>query len=72
MILTKEKIDQQLAGQSTSTPFKKIRDGYNNTKVVTFNMQERLNDKIDKLMSMMSKLTVHGNKQDKQFKPKIY
>ena len=28
--------------------------------------------KIDKLTSMMSKLTAQGNKQDKQFKCKIY
>ena len=28
-ILTKEKVDRQLAGQSSSTPFMNIRDGYN-------------------------------------------
>ena len=52
----------------------KVRDGYNNTttKVVAFNMQDRLDNKIDKLTPMMSKLTAQGNKQDKQFKPKIY
>ena len=51
----------------------KVRDGYNNTtEAATFNMQDRLDDKIDKLTSMMSKLTAQGNKQDKQFKPKIY
>ena len=71
-ILTKEKIDRQLAGQSTMTPLMNIRDGYNNTKAVTFNMQDRLDDKIDKLTFMMSKLMAQGNKQDKQFKPKIY
>ena len=43
----------------------KVKDGYTNTKAVTFNMQDRLDDKIDKL-------TAQGNKPDKQFKSKIY
>ena len=33
-ILTKEKIDRQLAGQSSSTPFMGVKDSYN--KRVTF------------------------------------
>ena len=71
-ILTKEKVDRQLAGQSSSTPFMNIKDGYNGKKVVTSDMQDRLDDKIDKLTSMMSKLTAQGSNQNKQFKPKIY
>ena len=73
-ILTKEKIDRQLVGQSTSTtPFMKVSEGYHtNNKAVSFVMQDSLDAKIDKLMSMMSKLTAQGDKQDKQFKPKIY
>ena len=35
-ILRKEKIDRQIASQSSSTPFKKIKDG-NNSKKVTLN-----------------------------------
>ena len=35
-------------------------------------MQDRLDDKIDKLTLMMSKLTAQGNNQNRQFKPKIY
>ena len=70
-ILTKETKGRQLAGQSTSMSFMKIRDGYHN-KAVTFDIQDRLDDKIDKLTSMMSKLTAQGNKQNKQFKPQIY
>ena len=49
-----------------------IRDGYNSKKVATFDTQDRLDDKIDKLMSMISKVTAQGNNQNKQFKPKIY
>ena len=71
-ILTKEKRDRQLAGQSTSTPFMKVRNGYHKKKAVTFNTQDMLDIKIDKLMSMMGKLTGQANKQNKQFKPQIY
>ena len=47
--------------------------GYNyNKKVVTFDMQDRLDDKTDKLTSMMSKLIPQGSNQNKLFKPKIY
>ena len=71
-ILTKVKIDRQLAGQSSLTPFMNARDGYNSKKVVTFGIQYRLDDKIDKLNSKTSKLTAQGNNQNKPFKPKIY
>ena len=65
-ILTKEKIDRQLVGQSTSTtPFLKVSEGYYaNLKIVSFNTQDRLDDKIDKHTLMMSKLTAQGDKQD--------
>ena len=46
-ILTKEKIDRQLAGQLSLTPSMNIRDGYNSKKVVTVDTQDRLDDKID-------------------------
>ena len=70
-ILTKEKIDRQLAGQSSLTPLMSMNDGYSSKKV-TYNMQDSLDDKMDKLTSMMSKLTAQDNNQNKQFKPKIY
>ena len=73
-VLKKEKIDRQLADQSTSIPLMKVRDGYNNstTKTVTFNTPDRWDNTVDKLTVMISKLTAQGSKQDKQFKPKIY
>ena len=55
-ILTKEKIDRQLTEQLSCTPFMKIKDNYN-SKRVTFNMQDGLEDKIDRLTMMMSQLT---------------
>ena len=65
---------RQLEGQSTSmTPFMMVSESYHNNKTgVSFNMQDRLHYKIDKLTSMMSKLTAQDNKQDKQFEPKRY
>ena len=69
-ILTKEKIDRQLAGQTSSTPFMSIRDGYN--KRVTFNTTEGIEPKIDKLMKMMGKLVTGDEEQSKLFKPWVY
>ena len=75
-ILTKEKIervDRQLAGQSSSKPFMDIQDGYsNNKKVATFDTQERLDDKLHKIMFMMSKQTARGSSQNRSVNPKIY
>ena len=52
-ILTKEKIDRQLARQSSSTPFMSIEDNCNNK--VIFDKSGGLEDKIDKLTVMMGK-----------------
>ena len=67
-ILTKEKIDRQLARQPSSTPFMYIKDRYISNKV-TFDTKDSLNEKIDRLTSMMSKLTAQDDNQNKQFKP---
>ena len=50
-ILTNENIDRQLVGQSSSTPFMSIKDSYN--KRATFDTQEGLEDRIDRLTVMM-------------------
>ena len=70
-ILMKEKIDRQLAGQSSSTSFMIIRNG-DISKKVTLDTQNSLDEKIDRFTSMMSKLTTQEDNQNKQFKPKIY
>ena len=69
-ILIKEKIDRQLAGQSSSTQFIYIKDSYN--KKVTFYTQDELEDKIDRLTVMMGKLATTDNGSNRQFKPQIY
>ena len=56
-ILTK-KIDKQLIGQSTSILIVSLLEGYGNSKrTVSLNTQDILDNKIDKLISMMSKLS---------------
>ena len=52
-------------------PFISINDGYVSKKM-TFDIQDRLQEKIDRLMTMMNKLTAQDNEQNKQFKPKIF
>ena len=65
-ILTKEKIDRELAGQTSSTPFMSIREGLD--KWVTFNMTDNMEQKINKLTVMMGKLVMENKGQSKPFK----
>ena len=67
-ILMKEKIDRQLAGQTSSTPFISIRD--NCRKKVTFGMTDDIEQKIDKLKLMVGKLVTEDKGQNKLFKTK--
>ena len=64
-ILIKEKIDRQLAGQTSLTPFMSIRD--NCSKKVTFDMTDNIEQKIDQLMLMMGKLVTEDKGQNKLF-----
>ena len=69
-ILTKEKLDRQLTGQSSSSPFMSIREGH--SRRVTFDTKEELGDKIDKLMVMIGKLAAKDNGKVRPFKPQIH
>ena len=69
-ILTKEKLDRQLSGQSSSTQFMSIRDGH--TRKVSFDTKEELGVKIDKLAVMIGKLATRDSGMGRQFKPQIY
>ena len=77
-VLTKEKIDRQLSGQSgTTMPFMKVSGNHPSTskKAVSFNTSDRSDEKIDNLTLMMDKLTAtvdRIDKQDTQFKTQIY
>ena len=72
-ILTKEKIDRHLAGQSSFTPVMNIQDWYDGSmKVVIFDTQDKLDDTLDKIRSMMSKQKAQSSNQNRPFKLKIY
>ena len=69
-ILMKEKVDKQLAGQTSSTPFMSVRKSLN--KRVTFHMTDDIEQKTDKLMVMMGKLVTEDEGQNKTFKRGVY
>ena len=46
------------------------QDGYiSSKKLVSFYIWDRLDDKLDKIISMMNKLTAQGSNQNRLFKP---
>ena len=69
-ILTKEKLDKQLTGQTCASPFMNIREGTG--RKVSFNTRDELGDKIDKLTAMMSRLAARDSSEKRPFKPQIY
>ena len=69
-ILIKEKLDKQLTGQTSTSPFMNIRDG--TERKVSFNTRDELGDKIDKLTVMMSRLAAKDSYEKRSFKPQIY
>ena len=69
-ILTKEKLDKQLTGQTSTSPFMNIRDGIE--RKVSFNARDELGDKIDKLTVMMSRLAAKDSYEIRPFNPQIY
>ena len=79
-ILTKEKLDRQLTGQS-STPFMKASSNDSHSpqnhhkKGVTFDtmeMLERNSDCIDRLTSLVSDMKMTMERKQSPYKPKIY
>ena len=69
-ILTKEKLDKQLTGLTSTSPFMSVREGTD--RRVSFNTRDELGGKIDKLTVVMSKLAVKDSHERKPFKPQIY
>ena len=79
-VLTKEKLDRQLTGQS-STPFMRATSNDNHLpqnhykKGVTFDameMLERNSDCIDKLTSLVNDMKMTMNRKQPPYKPNIY
>ena len=69
--MTKEKLDRQLPGQTSSNPFMNIREGQNGRRV-SFDTREELGDKIDKLAVMIGKLAAKDGRRVRPFKPQIH
>ena len=61
-ILTKERLDKQLTGQTSTGPFMSVRDG--TERRVSFNTRDELGDKIDKLTVVMSKLAAKDSHKE--------
>ena len=68
-ILTKEKLDKQLTGQTSTSPFMSIRGGF--SRKVSSNTRDELGDKIDKLTVILGQLAAKDNKNRRPFKPQI-
>ena len=72
---SKENIDQgkarkQLTGQASTSPFMSIREGA--SRRVSFDTEEELGDKTEKLMVMIGKLAAKDSNRNRPFKPQIY
>ena len=61
-ILTKEKLDKQLTGQTPTSPFMSVRDGTD--RGVSCNTRDELGDKIDKLTVVKSKLAAKDSHKE--------
>ena len=69
-ILTKEKLDKQLTGQTSTSPSMSIREGVN--RKVTFDTKDKLENKIDKLTVILGRLAAKDNNKKRPFKSQIY
>ena len=69
-ILTKEKLDKQLTGQASTSPFMSIREGA--SRKVSFDTRDELGDKIEKLTVMLGRLAAKDSNKKRPFKPQIY
>ena len=69
-ILTKEKLDKQLTGQTPTSSYMSIRDG--TERKVSFNARDELGDKLDTLTVMMGRLAARDSNDKIPFKPQMY
>ena len=70
--LTKEKIDRQMTGQS-STPFMKLAD--KKRKSVTFDARdtlEKTSENMERMMALMDKMYIKLEEKNVPYKPQIY
>ena len=72
-MLTKERIDRQVSGQSgATTPFMKVGDvHHSNRKKVSFSTQNHIREQLDKLVSMVYNMSMQKEGNNRSFKPQI-
>ena len=69
-VLTKEKIDKQLSGQSgTTTPFMKVGDVSHSGKKVSFNT-DPIKEQLENLTSMVYNISIQKEENKRSFKLK--
>ena len=80
-VLTKDKIDRQMSGQSSTTPFMKVSSDSHyssmksSKKGVTFDAMETIeknSNSIDKLTLLVSKMNMKIDKREAPYKPQMY
>ena len=71
-VLTKEKLDKQLSGQTAnSTPFMKMEDTVHPGKKMLNKPQDATEERLDNLTSMMYKMSIQQEEGKKPFKPQV-
>ena len=72
-VLTKEKIDKKLSGQSgTTTPFIKVGNIPHSSKKVSFNAHDPIREQLESLTSMVYNMSIQKEENNGPFKPQIY
>ena len=72
-VLTKEKIDRQLSGQSgATTPFMKVGDVHHSNKTVSFNAHDPIREQLDSLTSMVYNMSIQKEENNRPFKLQIH
>ena len=72
-VLTKEKLDKQLSGQTaSSTPFTKMEDTVHSGKKMSIKPQDSIEERLENLTSMMYKMSIQQEEGKKLFKPQVY
>ena len=72
-VLTKEKLDKQLSGQTANnTPFMKMEDTINPGKKLLNKPQDAIAERLENLTSMMYKMSIQQEEGKKPFKPQVY
>ena len=73
-VLTKEKIDRKLSGQSgITTPFMKVGDvHHSNNKALSFSIQDLIREQLDSLTSKVYNMSIQKEGNNRPFKPLIH